>query len=107
MSTGVKAAAVAAFVRVFLSALEPMIADWAPVLWLVAAATMILGTVVGVAQTSLNGVTGHPSRATGAQGKSLFEKMTTALVEKITLAIAEEPPLAAEYWQDLPPMRYD
>ncbi len=60
-----------------------------------------------VAQTSLNGVTGHPSRATGAQGKSLFEKMTTALVEKITLAITEEPPLAAEHWQDLPPMRYD
>ena len=33
MSTGVKAAAFAAFARVFLSALEPMIADWAPVLW--------------------------------------------------------------------------
>ena len=41
MSTGVKAAAIAAFARVFLSALEPMIAEWAPVLWVVAAATMI------------------------------------------------------------------
>ena len=30
MSTGVKAAAIAAFARVFLSALEPMIADWRP-----------------------------------------------------------------------------
>ena len=37
MSTGVKAAAVAAFARVFLSALEPMITDWAPVLWVIAA----------------------------------------------------------------------
>ena len=48
MSTGVKAAAVAAFVRVFLKGLDPMIADWAPVLWWIAAATMIIGTVVGV-----------------------------------------------------------
>ncbi len=47
MSTGVKAAAVAAFVRVFLKGLDPMIADWAPVLWWIAAATMIIGTVVG------------------------------------------------------------
>src|SRR6476620_1916947 len=53
MSTGVKAAAVAAFVRVFLKGLDPMIADWAPVLWWIAAATMIVGTGVGVAQTSL------------------------------------------------------
>ena len=65
MSTGVKAAAVAAFVRVFLSALEPMIADWAPVLWLVAAATMILGTVVGVAQTSLKRMLAYSSIAHG------------------------------------------
>ena len=47
------AAAFAAFTRVFLSALEPFSADWAPVVWLLAAATMILGTVVGVAQTNL------------------------------------------------------
>lgn len=45
MSTGVKAAAIASFARVFLTALEPMIADWAPVLWLIAAATMILGKI--------------------------------------------------------------
>ena len=31
MSTGVKAAAFAAFARVFLSAFEPFKADWAPV----------------------------------------------------------------------------
>jgi NADH-quinone oxidoreductase subunit N len=65
MSTGVKAAAVAAFVRVFLSALEPMITDWAPVLWLIAAATMVLGTVVGVAQTSLKRMLAYSSIAHG------------------------------------------
>jgi NADH-quinone oxidoreductase subunit N len=65
MSTGVKAAAVAAFVRVFLSALEPMITEWAPILWVVAAATMILGTVVGVAQTSLKRMLAYSSIAHG------------------------------------------
>ncbi|MGE3276901.1 MAG: NADH-quinone oxidoreductase subunit N [Vicinamibacterales bacterium] len=63
MSTGVKAAAVAAFARVFLSALEPMITDWAPVLWGVAAVTMIIGTVVGVAQTSLKRMLAYSSIA--------------------------------------------
>ena len=53
MSTGVKAAAFAAFVRVLLSAYEPMRADWIPVLWGLAMVTMIVGTVVGVAQTNL------------------------------------------------------
>jgi len=65
MSTGVKAAAVAAFVRVFLSSLEPMITEWAPVLWAIAAATMVLGTVVGVAQTSLKRMLAYSSIAHG------------------------------------------
>ena len=65
MSTGVKAAAVAAFARVFLSALEPMITEWAPVLWVIAAATMIVGTVLGVAQTSLKRMLAYSSIAHG------------------------------------------
>jgi len=63
MSTGIKAAAMAAFVRVFLKGLDPMIADWAPVLWWIAAATMIVGTVVGVAQTSLKRMLAYSSIA--------------------------------------------
>jgi NADH-quinone oxidoreductase subunit N len=46
MSTGVKAAAFAAFARVFLSAFDPLRADWIPVLWGIAMLTMIVGTVV-------------------------------------------------------------
>ena len=65
MSTGVKAAGVVAFARVFLTALEPMINEWAPVLWAVAAATMIVGTVVGVAQTSLKRMLAYSSIAHG------------------------------------------
>jgi NADH-quinone oxidoreductase subunit N len=59
----VKAAAFAAFVRVFLSALEPLRGDWAPVLWVVAIATMILGTVVGVAQSNLKRMLAYSSIA--------------------------------------------
>ncbi|MEQ1912045.1 MAG: NADH-quinone oxidoreductase subunit N, partial [Vicinamibacterales bacterium] len=65
MSTGVKAAAFAAFARVFLTAFEPLHADWAPVLWVIAAATMILGTVVGVAQSSLKRMLAYSSIAHG------------------------------------------
>ena len=65
MSTGVKAAAIAAFVRVFLKGLDPMIADWAPVIWWVAALTMVVGTVVGVAQTSLKRMLAYSSIAHG------------------------------------------
>jgi NADH-quinone oxidoreductase subunit N len=63
MSTGVKAAAFAAFVRVFLSALEPLRVDWLPVLSAVAALTMILGTVVGVAQSNVKRMLAYSSIA--------------------------------------------
>jgi creatinine amidohydrolase len=68
-----------------------------------------VGTVFShpVAQTSLNGVTGHPSRATAAQGADLFQQMTDALIAKIRTAITEEPPLPPEYWQNLPPINHD
>jgi NADH-quinone oxidoreductase subunit N len=65
MSTAVKAAAFAAFARVFLSAFEPFVADWAPLVWFLAAATMIVGTVVGVAQANLKRMLAYSSIAHG------------------------------------------
>src|SRR5881296_1341805 len=65
MSTGVKAAAFAAFVRVFLAAFEPLRSDWAPVIWVVAAATMILGAVVGIAQANVKRMLAYSSIAHG------------------------------------------
>src|SRR2546423_14076880 len=50
MSTGAKAAAFAAFVREFLSAFEPLRAGWGNIVWVVAAATLIVGNVAGVSQ---------------------------------------------------------
>jgi NADH-quinone oxidoreductase subunit N len=63
MSTGVKAAAFAAFVRVFLSALEPMQGHWIPVLGAVAGATMILGAVLGVLQHNVKRMLAYSSIA--------------------------------------------
>ena len=65
MSTGVKAAAFAAFARVFLSAFEPFSGDWGPVLAVIAVATMVLGTVVGVAQSNLKRMLAYSSIAHG------------------------------------------
>jgi NADH-quinone oxidoreductase subunit N len=63
MSTGVKAAAFAAFVRVFLSPFEPLQTHWMPVLSWIAAATMIVGTVVGVVQTNVKRMLAYSSIA--------------------------------------------
>ncbi len=63
MSTGVKAAAFAAFLRVFLSAFEPMRGEWVPLLWVVAVATMVIGTVVGVAQSNIKRMLAYSSIA--------------------------------------------
>jgi NADH-quinone oxidoreductase subunit N len=63
MSTGVKAAAFAAFARVFLSTFEPMQGQWVPVLAVVSALTMIVGTVVGVLQTNIKRMLAYSSIA--------------------------------------------
>ena len=65
MSTGVKAASFAAFARVFLSALEPMSAEWRPLVWVLAALTMVVGTVVGLAQTNVKRMLAYSSIAHG------------------------------------------
>lgn len=54
-----------------------------------------------VAQTSLNGVTGFPSRATAEAGQQIFHEMAEALAETLVRASTEEPPLPPEHWQHL------
>jgi NADH-quinone oxidoreductase subunit N len=63
MASGVKAAAFAAFARVFLTAFEPMRPQWTAALGVIAAATMIVGTVVGVAQTNVKRMLAYSSIA--------------------------------------------
>ena len=63
MSTGVKAAAFAAFARVFLTAFGPLRSDWSTIVWMVAAATMITGTLVGVVQSNVKRMLAYSSIA--------------------------------------------
>jgi NADH-quinone oxidoreductase subunit N len=63
MSTAVKAAAFAAFARVFLSTLEPMQGHWGPVLGGIAAVTMITGAVLGVLQSNIKRMLAYSSIA--------------------------------------------
>ncbi len=61
MSTAVKAAAFAAFVRIVVSAFGPLDGSWVPARWAVAAVTMIVGTVVAVVQTNLKRLLAYSS----------------------------------------------
>jgi creatinine amidohydrolase len=45
-----------------------------------------------VAETSREGLTGEPSRATAEEGGELFESVVAALVERVAAARAEAPP---------------
>jgi NADH-quinone oxidoreductase subunit N len=63
MSTGVKAAAFGAFARVFLSTLEPLQAQWVPMLGAIAAVTMVAGAILGVLQNNIKRMLAYSSIA--------------------------------------------
>ena len=63
MSAGVKAAAFAAFVRVFMSAFGGLQPQWEPVIWMLSAASMIFGVVVGVVQRNVRRMLAYSSIA--------------------------------------------
>jgi NADH-quinone oxidoreductase subunit N len=63
MSTAVKTAAFAAFARVFLSALDPFHGQWMPVLSVIAAVTMIAGSILGVLQSNVKRMLAYSSIA--------------------------------------------
>jgi len=63
MSAGVKAAAFAAFVRVFMSAFGGLQPQWEPIVWMLSAASMILGAVTGVVQRKVRRMLAYSSVA--------------------------------------------
>ena len=63
MALGVKAAAFAAFARVFFLAFPALQPDWTMVLWVVAVATMTLGNIVAIAQTNIKRMLAYSSIA--------------------------------------------
>jgi NADH-quinone oxidoreductase subunit N len=63
MSVGVKAAAFAAFVRVFFEALTAVQVDWTHILWGLAVLTMILGNVAALVQENIKRMLAYSSIA--------------------------------------------
>ena len=63
MSAGVKAAAFAAFMRVFMSAFGSFQPQWGPAIWMVSAASMILGVTAGVVQRNVRRMLAYSSIA--------------------------------------------
>jgi len=63
MSVGAKAAGFAALLRVFVYALGDIQADWTPLVAIIAAITMILGSIVAIAQTNLKRMLAYSSIA--------------------------------------------
>ncbi|MFH1114107.1 MAG: NADH-quinone oxidoreductase subunit N [Pseudomonadota bacterium] len=63
MSVGVKAAAFAAFVRVFFDALSELQVNWTQILWVLAALTMILGNLAAIVQDNIKRMLAYSSVA--------------------------------------------
>jgi NADH-quinone oxidoreductase subunit N len=65
MAIGAKTAGIAALLRVFVVAFPSISVDLTPVLWVLAAVTMIFGNVVAVAQKNIKRLLGYSSIANG------------------------------------------
>jgi NADH-quinone oxidoreductase subunit N len=63
MAVGIKAAAFAAFARVFLHTLAPLAPDWTGVLWALAALTMTVGNVTAILQRNIKRMLAYSSVA--------------------------------------------
>ncbi len=63
MSAGPKAAAFAAFLRVFVIGLAGLQSQWTTVLWVLAVLTMIVGNVIAIQQTNLKRMLAYSSIA--------------------------------------------
>lgn len=63
LTVGPKAAAFAVLVRVFLTAFDPIVSSWAPLLWIVALATMIVGNFAAILQSNIKRLLAYSSIA--------------------------------------------
>jgi NADH-quinone oxidoreductase subunit N len=63
MSAATKAAAFLALIRVFDVGLQPLTWDWTPVIWVLAALSILLGSVLAIAQTDIKRMLAYSSIA--------------------------------------------
>ncbi len=63
MSAGTKVAAFAAMIRVFFTAFQPLTWDWTPVVWVLAAVTVVVGSLLAISQTDIKRMLAYSSIA--------------------------------------------
>jgi NADH-quinone oxidoreductase subunit N len=63
MSAGTKVAGFAALLRVFMVGLSPLQWDWVPFLWVIGAVTMVLGSLLAIAQSDVKRMLAYSSIA--------------------------------------------
>ena len=63
MAGATKVAAFCALIRVFDVAFQPLAWDWTPIVWVLAAVTMVVGSVLAVAQTDIKRMLAYSSVA--------------------------------------------
>ena len=63
MSAATKVAAFAALIRVLMVAFQPLTWDWQPVIWVLAAISVIVGSVLAIAQTDIKRMLAYSSIA--------------------------------------------
>jgi NADH-quinone oxidoreductase subunit N len=63
MATGVKAAAFAALLRVFYTALLPLISGWSGIVWILAVLTMLVGNITALVQRDVKRLLAYSSIA--------------------------------------------
>jgi NADH-quinone oxidoreductase subunit N len=63
MSAGTKVAAFGALIRVFDTALQPLTWDWTPLLWALAAVTVVVGSLLAIAQSDIKRMLAYSSIA--------------------------------------------
>jgi NADH-quinone oxidoreductase subunit N len=61
MSAGTKVAAFAAFIRVFDVAFQPLAWDWEPIVWILAALSIVAGSLLAIAQTDIKRMLAYSS----------------------------------------------
>lgn len=86
MSVGAKAAGFAALMRVFVVAFPSLSADLTPVLWGLAAITMVLGNIVALAQTNLKRLLAYSSIAQSGYLMMAFVPYGQGIVLSDTIA---------------------
>jgi NADH-quinone oxidoreductase subunit N len=63
MSAGTKVAAFAAMIRVFFTAFQPLTWDWTPIVWVLAAVTVVAGSVLAISQSDIKRMLAYSSIA--------------------------------------------